>query len=392
MRFDRIARGARALMVAIVLIATLPLARATDTTQTSRETAAVQFGAQYIGEAWQTGGVPERRSAWLDLIETSLTIDGARTFGVDGVTVKVAAQRNSGRAITDAIGATAPLSSIEALAAARISEAWVEWAATNQRGSIKAGVMDLNDEFDSSEVGGLFVNSTFGLATDVAQSGLTGPPTYPTGALGIRAQLQRDDYRLQAAFFDGVPGDPRDPIRPTLRWAANDGTLAVVEVGHDAAPTRWYLGAWRYSTALEPVRAAIDPTLAPARGSSGAYALVERTWWTNEVGSQLQTSLRIGRAAEKFNAIRDTVQFALRLDRPWQTDGESLGFAWSIQRHGDPSRSVASALGDNLVEHESVLEFTYRRPLGARLVLQPDLQYFAQGWAVGLRFELDLSP
>jgi hypothetical protein len=38
------------------------------------------------------------------------------------------------------------------------------------------------------------------------------------------------------------------------------------------------------------------------------------------------------------------------------------------------------------------LEFTYRRPLGKRWVLQPDLQYFAAGWAAGLRIELDLSP
>ncbi|NDD74704.1 MAG: hypothetical protein EBZ40_06975 [Gammaproteobacteria bacterium] len=373
-------------------IAALSIASATDSMPVSADTPAVRFAAQYVGEAWQTGGVPERRSAWLDLFETSLIIDGSRAFGADGVTFKIAAQRNSGRPISDAIGSSAPLSSIEAPAASRVSEAWFEWAAADQGRSLKLGVMDLNDEFDSSEVGAGFVNSTFGLAIDVAQSGLTGPPTYPTGALGIRARVQRGDYRLQAAIFDGVPGDPREPVRPTLRWPANDGTLAVIEVGRDAASARWYVGAWRYSTALAPLRAAIDPALLPMRGSSGGYALVERTWWTNDVGGKLQTSLRIGRADEKFNAIRDTVQFALRLDRPWHLEGESLGFAWSLQRHGGPSRSIAAAMGDTLNAHESVLEFTYRRPLGARWVLQPDLQYFATGWAAGVRIELDLSP
>jgi len=144
MRFE--SRPIRALAITALSIDSLPMACATDSAAVPGDTPAVRFAAQYVGEAWQVGGVPDRRSAWLDLLESSLTIDGARAFGAEGVTVKVAAQRNSGRAITGAIGATAPLSSIEAFAAARISEAWAEWAATNQRGSIKAGVMDLNDE------------------------------------------------------------------------------------------------------------------------------------------------------------------------------------------------------------------------------------------------------
>jgi porin len=390
MRFE--SQPIRAFAITALSIVSLPMACATDSAAVPVDTPAVRLAAQYVGEAWQVGGVPDRRSAWLDLLESSLTIDGARAFGAEGVTFKVAAQRNSGRPISDAIGSSAPLSSIEAPAASRVSEAWIEWAAADRGRSLKVGVMDLNDEFDSSEVGAAFVNSTFGLAIDVAQSGLTGPPTYPTGALGLRARVQRGEYRLQAAIFDGVPGDPREPVRPTLRWPANDGTLAVIEVGRDASSARWYLGAWRYSTALELLRAAIDPALRPVRGSSGGYALVERTWWANDVGGKLQTSLRVGRAAEKFNAIRDTVQLALRLDRPWQLEGESLGFAWSLQRHGGASRSVAAARGDTLIAHESVLEFTYRRPLGKRWVLQPDLQYFAAGWAAGLRIELDLSP
>ena len=387
MRFERCA----AWVLTVVLTTALPCARAADT----------DVAARYVGEAWQTGGAPERGSAWLDLIEASITMRGLRIIGFEG-TGKLAAQRNTGRAITQSIGASAPLSSIEAPSAVRVSEAWLELTTADLiSGSVKFGVMDLNDDFDTSALGGLFANSTFGLEIDFAQSGLAGPATYPTQALGARGRVQRGCCRLQAAVFDGVPGTLQDSSRPSLRLSSGEGALAVVEVGGESANSRWYVGAWRYSTNLPPLRATLDASTRSERGSAGFYALAERNLWSADDGRELRTAVRIGHADQKFNSIRDTVQLALRFDRPWHHEGESFGVAWSSQRQGGPARSVSEARGVSLVDHESVFEITYRRAIGSRLVLRPDLQYFVHpgavrsrsgAWAAGLGIEIDLSP
>ena len=365
---------------------------------------AVHWSASYTGDAWKIIDDGEaRRSAWLDLLEVGVAIDGAQV-GAPGWSASVTVHRDNGGSISRYVGDSAGLDNIEATGVTRLHEAWLEWhPAQRQETSFKFGLVDLNSEFDVSDVGSTFVNSTFGLGVDLAQSGVTGPSAYPLTALAVRGRWQPNDlWRVHAALFDGVPGKRSDPVRPTLQVSTRDGALRIVELQYNRAAWRAYVGHWRYSAALPVVGQDVDPELRDARGSAGSYALVEAPLWLANDARALHASVRYGVASARHNPLDRTLQFALRFERPWLgLEGEALGMAWAVARFGDPARRAARLDGVNLERYEHVLELTYRIPIGGRWVLQPDLQYVAYPGGVaspsralvaGLRFELDLSP
>jgi len=74
------------------------------------------------------------------------------------------------------------------------------------------------------ETAGLFINSSFGIGPDYAQSGQNGPSIYPFTSVALRlAYQQTDNYYLQAAVFDGVSGDPDDSKGTHIRCSGGDG-------------------------------------------------------------------------------------------------------------------------------------------------------------------------
>ena len=72
----------------------------------------------------------------------------------------------------------------------KLYEAWFEQTLFDDRLSFKAGLYDLNTEFDVVETAGLFINSSHGIGPDFSQSGVNGPSIFPTTSLGIRVKAQ----------------------------------------------------------------------------------------------------------------------------------------------------------------------------------------------------------
>jgi len=227
--------------------------------------------------------------------------------------------------------------------------------------AVKAGLIDLNSEFDVTETGSLFLNSAHGIGPEFSQSGANGPSIFPrtATALVVRGQSGRKHVRL--GLFDAVAGSPNDPMRTVLRIPGGQGALLVAEaelpLGEKA---QVQFGGWHYTTRFDPVTE--SETAAP---SSGAYAMIE-----GKLGGGFSGWLRIGAADARANPIARYVGFGVLTERSGWTLGAALARA-SLSRRARDAAGPDSALRQN----ETVLELTAARPLLPYLLVQPNLQY-----------------
>ena len=77
----------------------------------------------------------------------------------------------SGTYVGDAQG----VNNIEADEGWYLYESWVEFAFGGHSNSLRAGVLDLNAEFDAPVTSALFTHPSFGIGPDFSQSGQRGP-------------------------------------------------------------------------------------------------------------------------------------------------------------------------------------------------------------------------
>lgn len=349
--FIRLAWGAIALAAPAV-------AHADD----DKPSADLRYTTDIMGVA--TGG-ERRRIRWMGRLDLDLD-SGTDLFGLKGAHAHadIFLLHGGGFSERDA-GDAQVVSNIDAPYALRPFEAWVE-APLGGGVRAKAGLIDLNSEFDVQSVGALFLNSSFGIAPDYSQSGLNGPSIFPVTSLGVVVAVEKPRWAVRAAIFDAVPGDPNHPHRalpgPFDRGGALLSSEGEVKVGSGG---ELQLGAWFYTDRF----ARLDGN---DRGrSAGAYVQYEQTIIGDEKTGALRGWLRAGRAAADVNEIGLYVGGGFS----WGTDGRSYGIAVAHARLGDPA---VRALALGLMPHrraETTLELTATRRLTEWLQVQPDVQY-----------------
>ena len=396
----------RAAALSLVPVATEGLMAAEDVVaDADPDRASWDIEAYYAGDLWQNvhGGV-ERGGAYLDSLDVIVTWDGERAVGVKGLSAQALVLWNNGGSINSKVGDSFGVSNIETVEALRLFEAWVQYAPQHPERSLRLGLYDLNIEFDATDTGGVFLNSTFGMGIDFAQSGEAGPSAFPLTSLAVRGQWRFDErWRVQGVLADGVPGDPERPERTSVKLSSDDGLLGVVEIEHNEGGRRWVLGHWRYSARFDELAATLpDGSPRRSRGNAGSYAFVE-TPVTGPLaaGREASAVLRVGHADPRFNSFRDSLQLALA----WQggllgREGEVFGVAVAHARHGEEARIAGAAAGEPLRRDETVFELTWKFPVAPRLTLQPDLQYIVHPGSVpgrrdalvaGVRFDWRLD-
>ncbi|MBV9568326.1 MAG: carbohydrate porin, partial [Hyphomicrobiales bacterium] len=211
----------------------------------------------------------------LNKLQASGTVQGD-AFGLAGFSAHAQVFRTDGSSLSDRVGDIQTASNIEALPVTRLFEAWVDKRFGNDERSfsIRAGLMDLNSDFDSVQTSSLFINSSHGIGPDLSRSGRNGPSIFPVSAVGLRLSwLPSTRWTFRIAAFDGVPGDPARPRAfVAVRLARGDGALTIAQADYhlsDAAKIE--VGAWRYSAATDPV----SPNSRGARHDQGFYASIE---------------------------------------------------------------------------------------------------------------------
>jgi porin len=263
------------------------------------------------------------------------------------------------------VGDAQVVSNVDAPYALRPFEAWVE-APLGGGVRAKAGLIDLNSEFDVQSVGAPFLNSSFGIAPDYSQSGLNGPSIFPITSPGLVVAVERPRWTLRTAVFDALPGDPDHPHRTLPGPFFRDGALLAVEgevkIG---AGGELQAGAWYYTDRF-------DRLDGQGQGrSAGAYVQYEQTLAGDEKSGALRGWVRVGRAASDVNAIGVYAGGGFT----WGTEDRSYGIAIAHARLGDPALQAFALALTPRDRAETTLEITARCRLTHWLVVQPDLQY-----------------
>jgi len=316
-----------------------------------------------VGSPDRGTDVVGRVDAWLDLEGAAIGLDKLSSH-IDVMAVH--GPDFSGRRV----GAYQTISSLEAETLPHVYEAWALWK-PNPHISAKAGLIDLNAEFDIQNTGALFVNSAFGIGPDISQSGLNGPSIFPMTASAAVLRFEHGRKGLAFGMFDAVAGSRNDPRKIALRWPGKTGALLIAEARVPIGTWLLQAGAWHYTTRFD----ALDPAHPPAV-SQGIYGLVEGT-----VSKQISAWLRLGAADARANPV--AAYFgggAVATLGEWR-----LGLAAAHARLGKAARRTLYA-PDRARHAETVIELTAQRPVASWLLVQPDLQYVVHpGWNRGAR-------
>lgn len=330
----------------------------------------MRYTTDIIGDV--AGG--ERREAhWIGRLDLDLD-SGTGLFGIDGAHAHADIFLLHGGGFSDrVVGDAQVVSNVDAPYAVRPFEAFVE-APLGGGVRAKAGMIDLNGEFDVQSVGALFLNSSFGIAPDYSQSGLNGPSIFPITAPGLLVAVERPRWTLRVAAFDAKPGDPDHPHRvlpgPFFRAGALLAVEGDVKVGSGG---EFQAGIWYYSDRFDRLDGA-------GKGrSAGAYVQYEQTLAGDEKRGALRGWVRLGRAADAVNQIGTYAGGGLS----WGTEDHAFGLAIAHARLGDPALAAFAASGDQRHRAETAVELTATRRIASWLVLQPDVQYVRHpSWGV----------
>lgn len=321
----------------------------------------------YTGEVMgnASGGV-RRGTRYLDNLDIVFEADMEKLVGWTGAQVHVYGLYNNGHSISDLAGDTQAVSNIEAgTEALRLYEAWIDQK-IGDRLSVKAGLYDLNSEFDALDAAGLFVSSPHGIGTDFAQSGANGPSIFPSTSLAARVQwAPAEGWALRTAVLDGVPGDPDHPGRTAVKLGNGDGALLVGEIEAPLAGGKLLLGHWRYTARFER-----NDGLAAGKGNAGTYMRGELPL-TGTAARKVDAFFRLGKAAGRFNMFEGFASGGLKFSG-WVPgrDEDEFGIALAA---AFTSTSYRAATGAG--RSEVAIEATYRAPITAWLALQPSLHY-----------------
>lgn len=348
----------------------------------------VNYTADLIGNA--SGGL-HRGTRYLDNLDIVIEADMERLVGWKGAQVHIYGLYNNGASISDLAGDTQASSNIETgVRAARLYEAWIDQK-IGDAVSLKAGLYDLNSEFDALDAAGLFTSSPNGIGTDFAQSGEHGPSIFPWASLAARLQIEpAAGWAVRAAILDGVPGDPARPQRTAIKLGDGDGALLVGELQAPLGDAKLLLGHWRYTARFGP-----NDGGAPLKGNSGTYVRAEMPIIDREERS-IDGFIRLGTARDRFNMFDRFAGGGVKFSG-WVPgrDADEFGLAIAAAFTSDSYRAATGASSA-----EVAIEGTYRAEIGSWLSLQPNLHYIRRpsadplvkdAFLIGLRAEISFT-
>ena len=298
------------------------------------------------------------------------------------------------------VGDLQGINNIEADAGWRLYEMWTELAfGSRSQTTLRAGVLDMNAEFDTPETTGLFVASPHGIGTDLSQSGSAGPSVWPTTGLGIRAAgASENGVAWRVGLYDGAPGGKDGNEFSSLKISSEEGALTIGELVYSSEHVnKISLGAWGYSARFERIDAELQPDAEPAKGNHGFYTLIDLP--LGSAGdARFDGALRMGTASKEFNPVDRYVGLAFTTSgfsaaRP----DDAFGVAVAYARLGEPYRAAQEFSGVSTTSAEISWEFNYTTPLTPWLALMPGVQFvqhpgadasLGDAWVVGLRFDV----
>ena len=378
------------------------IAQTWDNIQKQLNSRGIGFSIRYDGEFFSeiSGGL-RRGATYLGNLNLQLTVDAQRLAGWPGANVflyglGIHGGRPSGTFAGDAQG----ISNIEGPSKWVLEEAWIQQTLLDNRFSMLIGRYDLNSEFYRLQSANLFLNSSFGIGPEFAQSGQGGPSIFPNTSVGARFAIKPvEEIVLRSAILDGVPVDRAEGTRRV--FVKKDGVLLVGEaaylyrpVGPEQPRTRQFrigrdccgtytgklaAGAWYYSATfddLTQVRANGQP--ARRGGNGGFYLLADQTVYQDTQEPDRHASLfgQFGMSAPRINRFAYYTGAGLTFSAPIPgRNQDEVGFAIAAAHNGSPFIRAQRNQGIPQQRSEVAFELTYLAQFGAHLAVQPDFQF-----------------
>jgi len=370
----------------------------------------------YTGEVFSNtrGGLSTRDATnYRGLFEMVVTADLDEIGLPPGGTLFVYGQNGHGRGITeDFVGDMQTLSNIDAPEFTQISEYWWQRGMLDELVTVRLGKQDCNAEFAIVDLGGDFVNSSFGFAPTIPM------PTYPDPSMAVVTFFQLTEQTVfKAGVWDGRPNGQN--------WGfSNDGKAFSIfefkrehELGGalygDVHVGIWYhgdefddvtpvaglggLGGGFGGIGLQNLRARRGVSGGPGalaagdvyQGAHGVYFGFDQMLLVEDEEQGLGTFFQYGWAQEDRWPIEQYFGTGLvykGLIRNRDEDVIGLGVAHAI---------FSDYLPDTT--DETAIELFYKAPLTPWATIQPDFQYIASpsgntrdAVVFGLRFEVVL--
>ena len=357
-------------------------------------TCAGAYTAEVIGVA--VGG-RRRGAVYQALAEAAVEADlGALVGAPAGTVLRVSGifphgGDFSGTHLGDLQGA----SNIAAHHAPSLYECWLATELAGGRLTLRAGRLVAENDFATTESGGVFLNSSFGWPAFISTNTCNTGPAFDRSALGIQAAFgPTDQITLRAGLYDGdtlddPAGDPaRHPHGLHFELDDNQGAFALAELGvmwpaGPAAPDRpggFKVGAWIHTADFADLS---DP-VRNHRGNYGVYFLVEQLLWPERGASSgtgatqgLTGFARTGFSPGDRNLYSQTADAGLSYlgllpGRP----GDTLGFGLAWARLSGGLRQAERTAGASVAsDQEVVVELCYQLALRDQWSLSPDLQW-----------------
>jgi porin len=359
--------------------------------EAAAQESAVDWGFVYKGDvAGVLDGGSSQAGRYLDNVELTADVSLERAFGWSGAHLFVHGLSNSGEAPNDIAGTLQGVDNIEVeRQTAKLYQFWIEQEFAGGRGSVLAGLYDLNSEFYVTEAAGDLIAPAFGIGSELAATGPNGPSIFPSTALSLRARWSLSDSQtIQAAIVNaraGVIGDP-DGVDDEF----DNGALLIAEWMRTGAVTL-RAGAWRYSDDQEDTRD-LDGLGNPVqRTAEGGYVSAEGVVW-DAGGDEVRAVtgfVRIGFSDGDTTDFSGGWQAGVRVGHVFEGRSDSV-FAIGVNQGVVSSNFRANArdAGDDPSRAESAIELTYDDKVGEHVTLQPDLQIIHQPGADHARDEV----
>jgi porin len=329
----------------------------------AQDSAALSFNASYTSDLGRnvSGGI-KKHNFYL----------GKMDIGMTAVPFKngefyIQAQNTHGATPTaDYVGDMQVFSNIENGNYTYLYEAWYKHTFNNF--SAKIGVQDLNAEFYTTEFGGLFLNSSFGIQPSASMN--MPVSIFPKNALGLSLKyIISEKFTIQTAVFDGDPGTlENDPYN--MDWTIDfkeEGLFGVTEIqchnsydGHEVGTYK--LGIQYHTSNFENFA---DST--SKNKNFGIYCIAD-----HYLSEKFGLFTQLGWSPSETNLISFYTSLGFNILGVGNRRNDALGLAFSYARISDNYyKKYASANK----KYETAIESTYSFQCTKNIILQPDIQY-----------------
>lgn len=271
-----------------------------------------------------------------------------------------------------------------------LQELWWDKVVFEDFMRVRVGKMDGSLEFGVLDLGGDFLNASFGITPTLGTL-----PQFPYTTFGVVSFWQlTDELEFKVGVLNG--SGPIDPLpKPTSRYFGGKGDRAFTigqltyRTDFDGKPGDAHVGVWYDGQSYARLPDGIE-----RRGNHGVYMGAEQMLWKENAEDE-----------------EDAQGFGVFVQYGWCPDDINLiryhiggGAVWKglIEGRDDDTTGIGITRAE-FSEYlpgqgaETTTEFFYKAPLNKYLTLQPDVQYVSSpngmlnnAWVFGLRFEAAL--